>query len=535
MSANYLQVLLNQVALTDTVLRSVTITQELNQHWRCEITCTRTQDRRFPVEQVLGQSIQVNAVDDAGGLHVLFSGFVLEAALDYETAGNFVAHLTGITSSYVLDLAPRQAYYLNQTGSDVAQKLISNAGLASNLSVPMTDTRSYVQYGQTDFSFVVRIADDHEAWLRPMLQQTTPGILIANSFSNGPSLIWRDTEGLLTFQIRGELTPAQFIGAHYDDQAMQSGTFTQQSNPSYYDSVSQLVNSAASGSTNLLPPGYIDHRARVQTLSDFQALLAKESRRSIGKRVLCHGSSLHPDVLPGNTVQISGIDASGTYGVTKVIHSWTLTGGYSNEFWCTPWMQYTQPEAPPMAHWSGVVPARVTSNVDPEGFGRIQVQFFWQQDGPTTWLRMMTPNAGSDRGMLFLPEVGDEVWVAFEDGDPERGRILGCAWNGQDKPPLEQFLPTDNQNNNIKRIVTKSGTRLQMLDSIQDDGTNRASLILATPNNNRISLFETTNSQSETGDAMLVLHSTGDILLSAPNGRVHIHSKLFSREVGPAS
>jgi len=534
MSASYLQVLLNQVALTDTVLRSVTITQELNQHWRCEILCTRTEDRRFPVEEVLGQSIQVNAFDDLGALHVLFSGFVLQAALDYEVAGNFVAHLTCITTSYVLDLTPRQMYYKDQTGSDVASKLISAAGLASNLNAPMTDTRSYVQYGQTDFNFIVRIADDHEAWLRPMLQQTTPGILVADSFSNGPDLIWRDTEGLLSFQIRGELTPTQFTGAHYDDQAMLSGTFTQQSNPSLYGSVSQLAGSAATGSNRLMPSGYIDQRSRVQTLDDFQALLAKESRRSIGKRVVCYGTSLHPDVLAGNTVQITGIDASGTYGVTKVIHYWKLPGGYSNEFWCTPSMKYTQPEAPPMPRWSGVVPARVTSNVDPDGWGRIQVQFFWQEDGPTTWLRMMTPSAGSDRGMLFLPEQGDEVWVAFEDGDPERGRILGCAWNGQDKPPIEQFLPTDNQNNDVKRIVTKSGTRLQMLDSKQDDGTNRASLILATPNNNRISLFETTSS-SETGDAMLVLHSTGDILLSAPNGRVHIHSKLFSREVGPAS
>ncbi len=73
-----------------------------------------------------------------------------------------------------------------------------------------------------------------------------------------------------------------------------------------------------------------------------------------------------------------------------------------------------------MKPWYGVVPARVVGHNDPAKMGRVQVQYYWQEDGNANWARMVTPHAGSDRGFMFMPEVGDEVVVAFEDGDLER-------------------------------------------------------------------------------------------------------------------
>jgi uncharacterized protein involved in type VI secretion and phage assembly len=166
----------------------------------------------------------------------------------------------------------------------------------------------------------------------------------------------------------------------------------------------------------------------------------------------------------------------------------------------------------------------VVDNNDPDNSGRIKVQFYWQEENQTQWMTMMAPHAGADRGFMFLPEVGDEVWVAFEEGDPERGRVLGSAWNGLEKPPREEFWGEDVAPNDIKRIVTKSGHRISIVDK---DGKN--SMVLATPKHLKVSLIE---NSVETGDAMLALHSDGDIFLSAPNGRIHFHSKFFSREVG---
>jgi uncharacterized protein involved in type VI secretion and phage assembly len=208
------------------------------------------------------------------------------------------------------------------------------------------------------------------------------------------------------------------------------------------------------------------------------------------------------------------------------VHRWT-SKGYENDFLCTPWKRYTSPEPPRAARVDGIVPARVLDNNDPQGLGRLQVQYFWQEDNHTCWLRMMSPHSGADRGFMFLPEIGDEVWVMFEEGDPERARVLGSSWNGVLHPPREQFWGEDITPNDVKRIVTKSGHRITIVDK---PGKN--SMVLATPKHLKISLIENSD---ETGDAMLTLHSDGDIVLSAPNGRIHAHSKLFSREIGGAT
>ncbi len=180
-----------------------------------------------------------------------------------------------------------------------------------------------------------------------------------------------------------------------------------------------------------------------------------------------------------------------------------------------------------MRQWLGLVPARVMDNNDPEGMGRVQVKFYWQEDSQSVWIRTITPHAGSDRGFYFIPEIGDEVAVAFGDGDPERPVIVGSLWNGVDKPPAEDFWGGEFPNDDCKRLVTKSGHRFQFCDK-----QGKEAIALATPKHTKIAMFENTD---ETGrPAINICCEDGDIILSAPNGRIHFYSKLFSREVGPA-
>ena len=81
--------------------------------------------------------------------------------------------------------------------------------------------------------------------------------------------------------------------------------------------------------------------------------------------------------------------------------------------------------------------ATVLSNADPEGKGRVRVRMNWQTDGmQTSWVRVMTPDGGSskdvksNRGFVFIPEVGDQVLLGFRHGDPARPYILGSLFNG---------------------------------------------------------------------------------------------------------
>ncbi len=103
---------------------------------------------------------------------------------------------------------------------------------------------------------------------------------------------------------------------------------------------------------------------------------------------------------------------------------------------------------------NGVSAGIVTNNQDPEGLGRVKIRFPWlSDDNETDWVRIATLMAGGGRGSFFLPEVEDEVLVAFEHGDINHPYVIGALWNGVDKPPETN---RDGQNN-IRKIKSRSG------------------------------------------------------------------------------
>ncbi len=105
----------------------------------------------------------------------------------------------------------------------------------------------------------------------------------------------------------------------------------------------------------------------------------------------------------------------------------------------------------------GVVSAIVTNIQDPDKLGRVKVKFPWLSDSNESyWARIATFMAGPSRGAFFLPEVNDEVLVAFEHGDINTPYIIGALWNGQDKPPQDN----SDGNNHIKEIKSRSGHTL---------------------------------------------------------------------------
>jgi len=102
----------------------------------------------------------------------------------------------------------------------------------------------------------------------------------------------------------------------------------------------------------------------------------------------------------------------------------------------------------------GVAAGIVTNNQDPDGLGRVKLRFPWLSDNnETDWVRIATLMAGSERGSFFLPEVGDEVLVAFEYGDINHPFVIGALWNGTASPP-----ETNSDGlNNIRKIKSRSG------------------------------------------------------------------------------
>jgi len=158
----------------------------------------------------------------------------------------------------------------------------------------------------------------------------------------------------------------------------------------------------------------------------------------------------------------------------------------------------------------GVVVGIVTNNQDPEGMGRVKLRFPWlSESDESEWARIAAPMAGNERGVYFLPEVDDEVLVAFEHGDIRFPYILGALWNGQDKPPATN----DDGKNNIRVIKSRSGHVIRLND---EDGKETIEIIDKSEKNSIV--FDTAKNT-------ITITTDKDIALSAAQGTIKLDAQ----------
>jgi len=130
----------------------------------------------------------------------------------------------------------------------------------------------------------------------------------------------------------------------------------------------------------------------------------------------------------------------------------------------------------------GVVTGKVLDVNDPAQQGRVKVRFPWLGgDNEGYWAPVATMMAGGRRGSWFMPEVDDDVLVAFEQGDVDHPYIVGFLWNGEDQPPrdnphlrviqsvnghmIEIYDPPDTAAGYV-RIKDSFGNQIQLADSV---------------------------------------------------------------------
>jgi len=111
---------------------------------------------------------------------------------------------------------------------------------------------------------------------------------------------------------------------------------------------------------------------------------------------------------------------------------------------------------------AGVAVGIVKANNDPQRLGRVKLSLPWRKpDFVTDWVRILAPMGGKARGAYFLPEVGDEVLVAFERDDIRYPYVLGALWSEKDKPPEGNA----NKKNDIRIIKSRKGHMLRFDDA----------------------------------------------------------------------
>jgi uncharacterized protein involved in type VI secretion and phage assembly len=164
-----------------------------------------------------------------------------------------------------------------------------------------------------------------------------------------------------------------------------------------------------------------------------------------------------------------------------------------------------------MKRYPGVVTGIVKNLNDPEGQGRIELQFPWLSDTVrSSWAPVASALAGKERGAFFMPEIDDEVLVAFEHGDMNHPFIVGFLWNGVDSPP-----ETSTQNRVIK---TPGGHQLRFEDK---DGAKK--VILKSNGGHRIEIddnAETITIKTNSENQSIVLNDAAKSVTVRGGGRI---------------
>ena len=211
-------------------------------------------------------------------------------------------------------------------------------------------------------------------------------------------------------------------------------------------------------------------------------------------------------------------ESLGNFIIIEITHEVSQGSYYKNRFKAIPATIKAMPSPKVRMPLAETQMATVLSNADPEGKGRVRVRMNWQTDGMQTgWVRVMTPDGGSssdvksNRGFVFIPEVGDQVLLGFRHGDPARPYVMGSLFNGTTGGG-------GGQGNKCKSLTTRSGSSLKLDDSagsvtlhdkggvsMNFDGAGNQSLNAAS---------KATTSVGKGGSSVLTMDSSGNIDLS---------------------
>src|SRR5262249_57127134 len=139
------------------------------------------------------------------------------------------------------------------------------------------------------------------------------------------------------------------------------------------------------------------------------------------------------------------------------------------------------------------------------------------------WARVAAPMAGKNRGAYFLPEVDDEVLVAFEHGQVDHPYVVGSLWNGKDDAPESN---ADGENNH-RTMKSRSGHVLRF----NDKSGNETIEIIDKTGNNKVTIDSAKNTITIEANSDITIKSTTGKLTMQANG-IEMKSQMRLSEDG---
>lgn len=392
------------------------------------------------------------------------------AALEPDFGEYMVAELVvrGYDKSYRLYRKRQSRTFVNQKDSDIAAQIAKEYSLKSNIKATSTVYEHLFQHNQCDLHFLRERAwrIGYECFVRHDTLYFRPPPQGATAVAT----TWGDD--LLSFYPRltmaEQVTEVTVRGWDVDRQKPIVGR-AQAKQGQLYPHVAEKVQDWLSqvGADSLTVTNQ-----PVITQAEADLLAKARLNEQSGTFIQAEGTAFRrPDIEAGQFVHIQGLGErlSGRYLVTTATHVYA-PDGLTTHFTVRGARNGTFAEQigsqRPLTRQLGIVPAIVTNTDDPNDWGRVKVKYAWlTEEHESGWARVMGCGVGPAAGFFGLPDVGDEVWVAFEQGDFNFPLVLGGTWNGQHKlPPAAKSAPSG-QKPLVRTWTSREGHQITLYDT----------------------------------------------------------------------
>ena len=418
----------------------------------------------------LGESIVVKAANTP-----IFVGVVTNVQLHREGSDFGCIIVSGYSATYRMETAHSCFSWNDRTIGDVVKKLCEQAKVQLELNPAFKETKDFIcQYEESDFDFIRRLAHQYQEWMyfdgTKLIFGKPRKLADPIRLEYGTTLSSLDI-GLQTLA-RSEQVFSYHSGA---DREMQRMT------PDLAYGHDKLAGEAFRASLGMFSKPARQHALpRISNETELVNYMGRKQAAETAETHYITAESQVPTLRVGSVISLYSSflervgnlseESLGNFIIIEITHEVSQGSYYKNRFKAIPATIKAMPSPKVRMPLAETQMATVLSNADPEGKGRVRVRMNWQTDGMQTgWVRVMTPDGGSssdvksNRGFVFIPEVGDQVLLGFRHGDPARPYVMGSLFNGTTgRGGLE--------GNHMKSLTTRSGHTIKLNDSLSSLG-----------------------------------------------------------------
>lgn len=437
----------NGQALDNTLLTAITeikVRQSVRSPSSASIRITDPKGEHMddhPLQIGVALEISMGAMESNQPVKV-FVGEVVALEPEFDEAGITIG-VRAYDKLHRLQRAKKVRTFQQVSASDMVTKIMNEAGIAGSARSTTPVFPFFQQSDETDRDFIRRLErmQDFE-----LAMEDGSYVFRDATSTAAPAAELKYGDSLLTFRPR--LTAAQqdfeVEVRGWDSKTKQAAVGTEDTVPE----PAQIGITRDSLKTKFGSNRLIVSDRSAATQSEAQALAKATLKRRAAAFLEAEGTTFgNPAIKAGCILKLSqlGQKFSGQYPVTAVTHSMRSPGTFKTHFEVSGrsdrgLLDLVHPPVPRVWGQSMVV-GIVTNNNDPDALGRVRVKYPALSDSEEgDWARVLSHNITKGRGIFMLPQVDDEVVVAFENGDTRRPLIIGSVVNGKDKPTSE-LLP----------------------------------------------------------------------------------------------